>query len=127
MLKCFNITSKDIGILTLFNEQRIKLLLKLKASSLEVLTIDKSQGLDKDCFILLFSKLEATDIMLQVIFFSFKNWRRYNVAFTRAKKKFIMIGSSDTLRKHNQLNILMKMLTENDKVIFVVMKGENCR
>ena len=63
-------------------------------SDLEVLTVDKCQGRDKDVVLLSLvcsnSEHNAGNLL--------KDWRRLNVAITRAKKKLILIGSQQTLR-----------------------------
>lgn len=50
----------------------------------DVLTIDRSQGTDKEVILFLFYKGNRELI---------ENPRRLNVALTRAKNKFIIIGS----------------------------------
>lgn len=53
-----------------------------------ILTIDKSQGIDKDIIILLIER--GNEELVQ-------NPRRLNVALTRAKSKLIIIGSDQHL------------------------------
>ena len=48
----FGILPKDITLITTFNKERANLFDKLHNNNIEVLTIDKSQGLDKDCVVL---------------------------------------------------------------------------
>lgn len=55
-----------------------------------ILTIDKSQGIDKDIIILLIER--GNEELVQ-------NPRRLNVALTRAKSKLIIIGSDQHLSK----------------------------
>lgn len=54
----------------------------------DVLTIDRSQGTDKEVILFLFHKGNK-DLV--------ENPRRLNVALTRAKNKFIIIGSRKEL------------------------------
>jgi len=57
-----------------------------------VLTIDKSQGIDKEAIILLIEK--GNDELIE-------NPRRLNVALTRAKSKLIVVGSESYLCQMN--------------------------
>ena len=54
-----------------------------------MLTIDKSQGTDKEVIIFIFHQGNRELI---------ENYRRLNVALTRAKNKFIIVGSHKELR-----------------------------
>jgi len=42
------------------------------------------------------------------------NWRRVNVAFTRAKKRLIMIGSKRELKKLHLMDKLFHLLKEKN-------------
>lgn len=53
----------------------------------QVLTIDKSQGIDKEVIIFLAENRDSVNNIL------LENCRRLNVALTRAKSKLIIIGS----------------------------------
>ncbi len=59
----------------------------------EVHTVDKFQGRDKSVIIISLvrsnSRLDCGTLLL--------DWRRVNVALTRAKHKLILVGSSSTL------------------------------
>ena len=69
-----------------------------------VLTIDKSQGIDKDVIILLIERGNE-DLV--------ENPRRLNVALTRAKSKLIIVGSEEHLSKMKVWDgTLGKMLKE---------------
>ena len=66
-----------------------------KAQGLEISTIDRYQGRDKPVIILSCvrsNKQARTGRLLQ-------DMRRLNVAMTRAKCKFIIVGSFSTLKK----------------------------
>lgn len=92
-------SDSDIGIITPYRSQLRVLRNHLEMDQnryplLEVETVDKYQGRDKLCIIvsLVRSNLDGTvGTLLQ-------DWRRLNVAFTRAKCKLIVIGSGSTLR-----------------------------
>lgn len=53
----------------------------------QVLTIDKSQGIDKEVIILLAESRQSTNNVI------LEDSRRFNVTLTRAKTKLIIIGS----------------------------------
>ena len=46
-----------------------------------------------------------------------KDWRRINVAVTRAKRKLIMIGSKRTLSYSPVLRRLLEFVTENEWLV----------
>ncbi len=66
------------------------------------------QGRDKDCIIvslvqLLHQPSEDSGNLLN-------DWRRVNVAFTRAKAKLIIVGSSSSLRHNHLFSSLLETL-----------------
>lgn len=61
---------------------------------LEVSTVDRFQGRDKSCIIVSLVRSNEEGKVGGLL----KDWRRINVAFTRAKKKLILVGSEWTLR-----------------------------
>jgi DNA replication ATP-dependent helicase Dna2 len=112
-------------VVTLYRQQ-IKLLSHLLSSQpdVEILTADRSQGRDKDCIIMSMvrSNEEGT-----VRFFSFlsglcankrraktgdlvKDWRRMNVAFTRARSKLVIFGSRSTLSRTSLLESFFQLM-----------------
>lgn len=64
-----------------------------KLESLDVLTIDKFQGRDKECIVI--SLVRSND--RKTVGDLLSEWQRVNVAFTRAKTKMIIIGDCNTL------------------------------
>ena len=58
-------------------------------------TVDRFQGRDKDCIIVSLVRSNEEGKVGGLL----KDWRRINVAFTRAKKKLILVGSESTLRR----------------------------
>ena len=63
----------------------------------EVHTVDRFQGRDKD--IIIMSMVRSNDTLQ--IGDLLKDWRRLNVAITRAKSKLILVGSKTTLSSHD--------------------------
>lgn len=70
-----------------------------QAELLEAHTTDRFQGRDKDVIILSCVRSNERDIVGDLL----KDWRRVNVALTRAKKKLIIIGSKGTLSRGDAL------------------------
>eukprot|EP00624_Nannochloropsis_granulata_P004146 evm.model.NODE_30790_length_18481_cov_18.195553.8 len=62
---------------------------------LEVNTVDKLQGMDRDCVIISMVRSNAEGVIGHLL----QDRRRINVAVSRAKKKLIIIGSATTLAK----------------------------
>ncbi|KAJ3009133.1 UNVERIFIED_CONTAM: Tripartite DNA replication factor [Siphonaria sp. JEL0065] len=61
--------------------------------AVEVLTIDKYQGRDKSCVLVSLVRSNPKKNVGDLL----RDWRRLNVAFTRAKQKLIIFGSKSTL------------------------------
>ena len=73
-----------------------------------MLTIDKSQGIDKDIVVVLCStrNMENQELL--------NSWRRVNVAFTRAKKRLLLIGSKTELKKLKIMNKFVELLEKKE-------------
>ncbi len=101
---------RQIGILSFYNSQiqLIKSEISDIHPDLELMTIDKSQGRDKDCIIVSFVRSNPDGNVGNLL----QDWRRINVLLTRAKTKLIMIGSISTLGKVPILHQLFLMLKD---------------
>ena len=90
------------------------ILLKLVAqhtwAGVEVLTVDKCQGRDKPALLLSLVKSNAEGLSGRLL----ADWRRVNVAVTRAQKKLVMVGSLQTLTKIPLFEELFAMMIEKD-------------
>jgi DNA replication ATP-dependent helicase Dna2 len=75
-----------------------------KAQGLELSTIDRYQGRDKSAIVLSFVRSNAKGKVGRLL----QDFRRLNVAVTRAKSKLIMIGSFSTL--YNGSEVLQPVL-----------------
>lgn len=75
---------------------------------LEVLTVDKCQGRDKDVVLLSLVRSNEEQNAGNLL----KDWRRLNVAITRAKKKLILLGSQKTLRTIPHFAQLLDLMTQ---------------
>ena len=82
-----------IGVISPYLAQTIELQMMLGWNGVEVSTVDKYQGRDKECIIVSLVRSNTERRIGSLL----RDWRRINVAFTRAKKKLILIGSETTL------------------------------
>lgn len=109
LLKC-GCTSQGIGVISMYRHQvnHIRNETVKISNMIEVDTMDKYQGKDKDCIIVSFvrsnSKSEVGDLL--------KDWRRINVAMTRGKTKLILIGSQTTIVNSEILSKLMDLIVD---------------
>lgn len=93
-----------LGVLTPYRSQVAALKTALTRSRVsqsevdnpEVSTVDKYQGRDKDCLIISFVRSSGPSGTLGELL---RDWRRVNVALTRARHKLIIIASASTLTR----------------------------
>lgn len=108
------IKKADIGVVTPFVKQELlvkEFLQDIKIKDIEVNTVHKFQGREKDIVIMSFAKSKK---------YSFPKYKLkfieieplINVAITRAKKKLILVGNSRTLR---QSKLLEKVISKVGK------------
>lgn len=98
----------EIGVMTHYRAQLFLLKDKLKGyANVEMHTTDRFQGRDKEVIVLsLVRSNEACNIGDLL-----KDWRRINVAFTRAKTKLLVIGSKNTLKGSGSENMLSRFIS----------------
>jgi DNA replication ATP-dependent helicase Dna2 len=93
---------------------QVALLLRMVArhpwSDVEVLTIDKCQGRDKPALLLSLVKSNAENLSGRLL----ADWRRVNVAVTRAQRKLVMVGSRQTLTKIPLFEELLDLMIEKN-------------
>jgi DNA replication ATP-dependent helicase Dna2 len=121
LIRC-GISQKDVGVISPYRSQ-----LKLLSHSLQLLpqvevnTVDQYQGRDKDCivFSLVRSNLDGQIGTL------LGDWRRVNVAFTRAKSKLIVLGSLSTLEKAQDEHIaaFVQCIKKRDWILHLPKNG----
>ncbi|RFU35334.1 hypothetical protein B7463_g965, partial [Scytalidium lignicola] len=86
--------SNAIGVMTHYRSQLALLKHGLRNhSDVEMHTADRFQGRDKEVVILSLVRSNESKSIGELL----KDWRRINVAFTRAKTKLLVIGSKETL------------------------------
>lgn len=102
------IPAGEIGVMTHYRAQLFLLKERLRGyGSIEMHTTDRFQGRDKEVIVLsLVRSNEACNIGDLL-----KDWRRINVAFTRAKTKLLVVGSMSTLKGSGQENMLSRFIS----------------
>ncbi|KAI0461345.1 hypothetical protein LJB42_001013 [Komagataella kurtzmanii] len=100
--------SKEIGVMSFYRAQ-VKLMktrLVSHVQNVEVMTADQFQGRDKECIIISLVRSNATNSVGNLL----KEWRRINVAITRAKSKLLILGSRKTLEQLETLKAFLSLL-----------------
>ncbi|PTB39468.1 hypothetical protein M441DRAFT_196792 [Trichoderma asperellum CBS 433.97] len=102
------VPATEIGVMTHYRAQLHLLKDKLKHfPGIEMHTTDRFQGRDKEVIVLsLVRSNEACNIGDLL-----KDWRRINVAFTRAKTKLLVVGSMSTLKGSGEETMLSKFIS----------------
>ncbi|XP_073222002.1 DNA replication ATP-dependent helicase/nuclease JHS1 isoform X2 [Cicer arietinum] len=114
------IGGEHIGIITPYNSQANLIRSAVCITSLEIHTIDKYQGRDKDCILVSF--VRSCENPTSCVASLLGDWHRINVALTRAKRKLIMVGSRKTLLKVPLLKLLIKKVEEQSGILSVSKK-----
>jgi DNA replication ATP-dependent helicase Dna2 len=73
---------------------------------IEIHTADRFQGRDKEVVIISLVRSNPENYVGELL----QDWRRVNVAFTRAKSKLIIFGSKSTIRETNPLDQFVKLV-----------------
>ena len=97
LLRC-ELPASDVGIICPFRAQLrlmddCESLHQMKMEGVEMSTIDKYQGRDKEAIVLSFVRSNAGGKVGRIL----QDFRRLNVAVSRARSKLILIGSMKTL------------------------------
>ncbi|XP_054379341.2 DNA replication ATP-dependent helicase/nuclease DNA2 isoform X3 [Pongo abelii] len=106
----------DIGIIAPYRQQ-LKIINDLLARSsigmVEVNTVDKYQGRDKSIVLVSFVRSNKDGTVGELL----KDWRRLNVAITRAKHKLILLGCVPSLNCYPPLEKLLNHLNSEKLII----------
>ncbi|XP_037352264.1 DNA replication ATP-dependent helicase/nuclease DNA2 isoform X2 [Talpa occidentalis] len=106
----------DIGIIAPYRQQ-LKIISDLLPHSstgmIEVNTVDKYQGRDKSIILVSFVRSNKDETIGELL----KDWRRLNVAITRAKHKLILLGCVPTLNRYPPLGKLLCHLNSEKLII----------
>ncbi|KAJ2826894.1 DNA replication endonuclease-helicase Dna2 [Coemansia sp. 'formosensis'] len=88
-------------------------------SGIEMHTIDRYQGRDADVIFVSWVRSNSHQAIGELL----RDWRRINVAITRARLKLIMVGSRSTLQRSPLLAAMLKILAANNGIVQVPSKG----
>jgi superfamily I DNA and/or RNA helicase len=94
-LKDLGVKSEGIGVITPYRAQRDYIKELLKDDGVEVNTVDSFQGREKD--VIVFTITSTRDMSFV------EDENRLNVAFTRARRKLIVIGNANSIRREHKL------------------------
>ena len=110
------ISAQQIGVITFHRSQLAVLRQTLRRYSpdLEMHTADKFQGRDKEIVILSCVRNNSENHVGDLL----RDWRRVNVAFTRARTKLLVVGSRSTLRDGNDLLCKYVNLVEDKNWVY---------
>ncbi|EGX93313.1 DNA replication helicase Dna2, putative [Cordyceps militaris CM01] len=111
------IPASEVGVMTHYRSQLSLLKDKLKGyPGVEMHTTDRFQGRDKEVIVLSLVRSNDACHIGELL----RDWRRINVAFTRAKTKLLVIGSKSTLsgsnvnNKENMLSRFVALMEQRD-------------
>ncbi|KAJ5522023.1 hypothetical protein N7527_006138 [Penicillium freii] len=115
------IPARNIGVITFYRSQLSLLRQSLRryTPDLEMHTTDKFQGRDKEVIILSCVRSNAENNVGELL----RDWRRVNVAFTRAQTKLLVVGSRSTLRDGNELLCKYVRLMESKDWVYNLPSG----
>lgn len=104
------VPGREIGVITLYRSQLALLRQLFKAANIspdvEIDSADRFQGRDKECIILSMVRSNEAGIVGDLL----KDWRRVNVALTRARSKLVVFGSKRTLRNNDLLTKFLALV-----------------
>ena len=101
------VNASDIGIITLYRSQLALLKQSLRhRPHIEMHTADKFQGRDKEVIILSMVRSNEDRNVGDLL----KDWRRVNVALTRARTKLLVIGSRETIQGNDLLGKFVDLM-----------------
>ncbi|KAL7793100.1 DNA replication factor Dna2 domain-containing protein [Trichoderma ceciliae] len=102
------VPATEIGVMTHYRAQLHLLKDKLKhLPGVEMHTTDRFQGRDKEVIVLSLVRSNEACSIGDLL----KDWRRINVAFTRAKTKLLVVGSMGTLKGGGEETMLSKFIS----------------
>ncbi len=106
------VSPEDIGVISPYDDQVELLKDMLDTEGLEIKTVDGFQGRQKDVIVVSFVRSnEQGNIGF------LEDLRRLNVSITRARKKLIMVGDSETLKHNETYSRLIDYVDEKGSLI----------
>ncbi|KAJ8416071.1 hypothetical protein AAFF_G00380930 [Aldrovandia affinis] len=118
--------ASDIGVIAPYRQQLTAILGLLRGpafSAVEVNTVDKYQGRDKSVIIVSFVRSNMEGNLGELM----QDWRRLNVAITRAKHKLLMLGCAPAARRYAPLEKLLDHLEQEHMISFTIFHLEHTR
>ncbi|KAK5625901.1 hypothetical protein RRF57_001617 [Xylaria bambusicola] len=102
------VPANEIGVMTHYRSQLSLLKHGLRGfgNSIELHTADRFQGRDKEVVVLSLVRSNEACSIGDLL----KDWRRINVAFTRAKTKLLVVGSRETLKGSGEQEMLSRFI-----------------
>ncbi|KAK5134417.1 hypothetical protein LTR08_006464 [Meristemomyces frigidus] len=117
---------KNIGVITLYRSQLalMRQLFKVAGipSDVEIDSADRFQGRDKECIILSMVRSNETGTVGELL----KDWRRVNVAITRARSKLIVLGSRRTLVNNELLGKFFNLVESRGWTLDLPKAADTC-
>lgn len=105
------VKESSIGVMTLYRSQlRVLTQAFRHRPSLEILTADRFQGRDKECIIISLVRSNKESKAGDLV----KDWRRMNVALTRARSKLLIFGSLSTLQNTATISDFIRLFKEKN-------------
>jgi DNA replication ATP-dependent helicase Dna2 len=103
--------ASEVGVISPYRAQMALLARRLAERGLgdvEALTIDRAQGLDKTVMVVSLVRSNTQREAGRLL----ADWRRINVALTRAKRKLVVVGSASTVQSVPLFATLVGMARE---------------
>ncbi len=102
------IRSEDIAVISPYDDQVAQIKRMLHVEGLEIKTVDGFQGREKEVVIVSFVRSNKSGTIGFL-----KDLRRLNVSITRAKRKLVLIGDSNTLESEGCYRRLVALAKES--------------
>ncbi|MDY6788352.1 MAG: IGHMBP2 family helicase [Candidatus Nanohaloarchaea archaeon] len=106
------VKAEDIGVISPYDDQVDLIKQKLDVEGLEVKTVDGFQGREKEVIVLSFVRSNSDGVIGFL-----EDLRRLNVAITRARKKLVMVGDTETLSSHATYEKLANYVRDTGRVM----------
>ena len=106
-LLTIGVPQTEVGVITLYRSQLALIKHNLRhRPGVEMHTADKFQGRDKEVVVLSLVRNNESGNVGELL----KDWRRVNVALTRARTKLLVLGSKKTLEGNDLLKDFVKLM-----------------
>ncbi|KAI9674760.1 MAG: Tripartite DNA replication factor [Caeruleum heppii] len=117
------VAGREIGVISVYRSQLAVLRHSIgRHTEVEMHTTDKFQGRDKE--VVLVSLVRSNDH--GNVGDLLKDWRRINVAFTRARSKLLMVGSRSTLESNPLLRTFLELMEKRGWIYEVPKAAMSC-